>query len=556
MIPSRPPCPLRSGVRGRGGPTMCIDLRSPLRVLVAALAWLILAAPAGAACTGDCNGSGTVDVSKLIRGVNIALGNAPVSECPAFDPNGDGAVTVNELIAAVNAALTGCPIEPIFPANYRDTFVEVRDCRNSVEHGSVSIRVLVNPESAAAYQRNENPLPLGTTVVKEEFDGPDCSNDAELVRWRPMRKEAPGFDPDDGDWAWQWVDAPSRSVRFNDKATCIGCHRAEACLARDYMCTENGPDQRGVLRPVLEQLPAALLSIGGSAPSDVLAVGADPHDGRGPYIVHYDGSAWTRLDSGASGDLWWITQTPIAGSYYLAGAGGLILQLDAVTHAFTRHETPAAPTLFGIWGPAANDLWAVGGDDDGNGVAWRYDGERWSAQDLSGVREGGVPTLFKVWGRSATDVYAVGEVGVVLHYDGARWTALDSGVTRTLFTVHGNDSALAVVGGFFSGVLLEQQPSGAFLSRAPTGVAQLNGVFFPPDGAAVAVGNGLQVAVRDGAGWSIAAPGDDDQLRDFHAVWVDPSGDIWAVGGDLSVSLSNGILAHGGTTAVIGGPVR
>jgi hypothetical protein len=516
---------------------------------------VVLAGRAGAACPGDCNGSGTVDVSKLIRGVNIALGNAEASECPAFDVNGDGDVAVNELIAAVNAALNGCPIEPIFPANYRDGFIEVRDCRNSVEHGSVSIRVLVNPESAAAYQRNENPLPVGTIVVKEEFDGPDCSNDAELVRWRPMRKEAPGFDPDDGDWAWQWVDAPARSVRFNDKATCIGCHRVEACLKRDYMCTENEPDAPGVLRPVLEQLPAALLSIGGTSPTDVLAVGGDPLDGRGPYIVHYDGAGWTRLDSGERGNLWWITQAPIEGSFYLAGAGGLILQLDAVTHAFTRHQTPATPTLFGIWGATADDLWAVGGDDEGTGVIWRYDGDQWTAQDLSGLRDNGVPTLFKVWGRSASDVYAVGDVGVVLHYDGERWSALDSGVTQTLFTVHGNDTALAVVGGFFTGVLLEQQPGGGFLSRAPTGVTQLNGVFVPDDGPAVAVGNGLAVAVRDGAGWSITAGGDDDQARDFHATWVDPDGGIWAVGGDLSVSLANGILAHGGSP-VIGGPVR
>jgi hypothetical protein len=526
------------------------------RLVLVLITLVSLFGRAVAACPGDCNGSGAVDVSKLIRGVNIALGNTAASECPAFDVNGDGAVAVNELIAAVNAALNGCPLEPIFPADYRDTFVEVRDCRNSVEHGSVSIRVLVNPESAAAYQRNENPLPVGTIVVKEEFDAPDCSNDADLVRWRPMRKEAPGFDPDDGDWAWQWVDAPARSVRFNDKASCIGCHRAEACLLRDYMCTEDQPGPRGVLRPVLEQLPAALLSIAGTSPTNVFAVGADPRDGRGPYVVRYDGTGWTRLDSGASGDLWWISVTPIDGSFYLAGAGGLILQLDPVSGAFVRHTTPATPTLFGIWGAAADDLWAVGGDDAGAGVIWRYDGTVWTPQDLSGLLPDGVPTLFKVWGRSATDVYAVGEVGTVLHFDGVQWSLLDSGVTNTLFTVHGDGARLVLVGGFFSGVLLEEQPGGGFLSRAPSGVAQLNGVFVPPDGAAVAVGNGLAVALRDGAGWSIAAEGDDDQARDFHATWVDADGGIWAIGGDLSVSLANGILAYGGPQHVVGGPVR
>ncbi len=60
-------------------------------------------------CPGDCNSDGQVAVNELIVGVNISLGSAPISECPAFDTGGDGTVTVNELIQAVNAALAGCP---------------------------------------------------------------------------------------------------------------------------------------------------------------------------------------------------------------------------------------------------------------------------------------------------------------------------------------------------------------------------------------------------------------------------------------------------------------
>lgn len=517
---------------------------------------LLTALPAKAVCPGDCDGSGAVDVSKLIRGVNIALGNTSVSECPAFDVNNDGMVAVNELIAAVNAALTGCPIEPIFPANYRDTFTEVRDCRFSVEHGAVMIRVLANDIGAAPYLRQENPLPVGSIIVKEEYDADDCSDPSTLVRWRPMRKEAPGFDSVDGDWSWQWVDAPARTVRYNDKQTCIGCHRVDACLRRDYMCTEAGDSPRGVLHKVLEHQPAALLSISGTSPTDIFAVGADPQDGRGPYIVHYDGSGWTRLDSGASGDLWWISVTPIDGSFYTVGAGGLILQLDPVGKTFTRHATPATPTLFGIWGAAADNLWAVGGDDQSQGVLWHYDGKTWSAVDVSGLIPDGVPTLYKVWGRSASDVYVVGDIGTILHYDGVQWSLVNNPIAQTLFTVHGNADSVATVGGFFTGVLLEEQGPLNFQPRSLPGVAQLNGVFVPPSGQSVAVGNGLTVAVRDGAGWSIADPGNDDQTRDFHAVWIDSDDGIWAVGGDLSLSLANGVLSYGGPQQVVGGPVH
>ena len=59
-------------------------------------------------CTGDCDGSGSVTVDEIVTGVNIALGNRQVSECPAFDSSNDGSVTVDEVLQAVNAALDGC----------------------------------------------------------------------------------------------------------------------------------------------------------------------------------------------------------------------------------------------------------------------------------------------------------------------------------------------------------------------------------------------------------------------------------------------------------------
>ena len=59
-------------------------------------------------CVGDCNGGGEVTVDEIIKGVNIALGNAALDTCPQFDADGSGDVTINELIVAVNNALKGC----------------------------------------------------------------------------------------------------------------------------------------------------------------------------------------------------------------------------------------------------------------------------------------------------------------------------------------------------------------------------------------------------------------------------------------------------------------
>lgn len=63
----------------------------------------------GAGCTGDCDGSGTVTVDEIVRMVNIALGQQPVSNCPAADSDGSGTVTVDEIVRAVTNALNGCP---------------------------------------------------------------------------------------------------------------------------------------------------------------------------------------------------------------------------------------------------------------------------------------------------------------------------------------------------------------------------------------------------------------------------------------------------------------
>jgi hypothetical protein len=54
---------------------------------------------------GDCNRDGRVSIDELIRGVNIALGRQPVSQCTPFDRVPDGRVTVAELVRGVSNSL-------------------------------------------------------------------------------------------------------------------------------------------------------------------------------------------------------------------------------------------------------------------------------------------------------------------------------------------------------------------------------------------------------------------------------------------------------------------
>lgn len=77
-------------------------------LLCATLVAILGSGRASAQCVGDCNGDGEVTINELILGVNIALGNKPLSECPAADANGDGEVTIGELIQAVKDVINGC----------------------------------------------------------------------------------------------------------------------------------------------------------------------------------------------------------------------------------------------------------------------------------------------------------------------------------------------------------------------------------------------------------------------------------------------------------------
>jgi hypothetical protein len=89
---------------------------SPLRrarTIAAGLAVAVLTAlPAGAACTGDCNGDGSVSIDELILGVRIALGLSPLASCTAFDADGKGMVSIAELVQATHASLDHCPAAP------------------------------------------------------------------------------------------------------------------------------------------------------------------------------------------------------------------------------------------------------------------------------------------------------------------------------------------------------------------------------------------------------------------------------------------------------------
>jgi hypothetical protein len=148
-------------------------------------------------------------------------------------------------LGALVPGLAACPGGPepspdaalgpsLLPADYRQRFVEVRDCRSSVEHlGFIVIKT--EPGVVAAYNQGPYPLAAGTLIIKEEFSDRGCQVP---TGWTLMQKQAAGYDDRWGDWLWQRLDATGRVLEDGKVARCGSCHALPACRARDFACAE------------------------------------------------------------------------------------------------------------------------------------------------------------------------------------------------------------------------------------------------------------------------------------------------------------------------------
>jgi hypothetical protein len=302
-------------------------------------------------------------------------------------------------------------------------------------------------------------------------------------------------------------------------------------------------------------LDRAVLSAWGTGPHDVWFAGGGLGSGPGALALHYDGQAFTDEKPSTSATLWWVFGFPGQqvgdafrdGETWLVGEQGTALRWRS--NGFTAIPTNTTATLYGVWGAAPDDLWAVGGVPDQSSLLLHFDGTAFStvgAPPLAGA-------LFKVWGSSASDVFVVGQAGTILHYDGKTWAPMQSGADPrvTLFTVAGraaND--VYAVGGQGTSVALHYDgTSWAPIAGAPLDATSgLTGVSVDAaTGDLALVGFGGAKLRRHGGTWV-----DDstmEPLQDLHAAWLDGADDLFVVGGDYvgpPPSPRNGVIGHFG----------
>jgi hypothetical protein len=301
-------------------------------------------------------------------------------------------------------------------------------------------------------------------------------------------------------------------------------------------------------------LSGALLSVWGTSSTDVWAVGGDAGDGTGPTVIHFDGESWSRRPTGqANGNLWWVFGFE-DGPVYMGGEGGMIVRYDpgpaGEVGDYTLMPTPGTDTVFGIWGASPDDVWAVGGASDSTGgFAWRLssDTDEWIPEPSLPADVPAVAAIWKVFGTSSSDAWLVGSNGVSLHWDGTALQPGDTGVGTSLFTVHESEGRYAAVGGTASGIIVEYE-NGAWSNVTPDPAPPgLSGVVLGADGFGVAVGSFGAVYSRSAdAGW-VEEQLDFNLGLSLHGAWIDDTGCVWAVGGQVyTPPFDDGLLIHRG----------
>ena len=293
---------------------------------------------------------------------------------------------------------------------------------------------------------------------------------------------------------------------------------------------------------VFTDMPAAFLGVWGFGADDVWVVGADA--GAGPWVSSYDGERWRQHTTGQRGTLWWVSGHK-ADRLWMAGEAGLVLRYDRGADRFTRIEgVPSSVTLYGVFEASDGRVWAVGGNGEGGRVFSLATPS--STTFVEEVLPEGAATgrFFKVWGRSSSDLWVVGLGGDILYRDGAGWRVFASPGGTRLTTVHGNASLAVAVGGLTEGRVVSLDAG--VTDASPPDVPPLNGVWVQADGTTVVVGAAGSVYERRGTVWR-APSGVPASLDDYHAVYVDPEGGVWAVGGFLLVEPQRrGMLLHYG----------
>ena len=176
--------------------------------------------------------------------------------------------------------------------------------------------------------------------------------------------------------------------------------------------------------------------------NDVWAVGEyyEPGGTRQPLFLHWDGIEWSIVPTGGGlpssslADVDAISANDVWAVGFCSCDDGMAFIMHWNGSAWSRINTPNLGNnlLFGVSGLSANDVWAVGRGQDLEALTLHWDGVVWSEVPTPDFPDDSA--LRAVVAISPNDVWAVGYyfvtffdyVTLTMHWDGSQWTIVPS----------------------------------------------------------------------------------------------------------------------------------
>ena len=122
-----------------------------------------------------------------------------------------------------NGGDAGPPLVTPVPADFRVSMTRVTPApfvSKGHAGGRWSAVVYADPSGVDALRGDRTAVPVGARFVEEHFE----QNDAGAGPIMMMKKEAPGFDPERGNWRYVVVGTKGELVKDGVVESCAGCH--------------------------------------------------------------------------------------------------------------------------------------------------------------------------------------------------------------------------------------------------------------------------------------------------------------------------------------------
>jgi hypothetical protein len=234
----------------------------------------------------------------------------------------------------------------------------------------------------------------------------------------------------------------------------------------------------------------------------------------------------------------------------LAPSAGLFAFYNGV--AWAEVAVADDPPMYGVWGFATDDYWAVGGNGT-QAEIWHYNGVAWTKNHAPEQDE---RIIYCVHGNSPTNVYCAGEDAFIADWDGLAWTVhavspemegwhfygtWTSG-TPQAWVCGGDQDWWGASGG--NGCIFSEGPAGIWQSwTLPTHNNCLRAMWGFGDNDIWAVGDAGYILHFNGFVWTqVAEPAELSGNYDYRGVFGCYPYSVWAIG--TTMAGSNNVIIH------------